>query len=139
MRAGIYPNPDLAYAGTVRQLEAIGRTQRSAVTALRDELQTIIGESFETRRSPQGAAWAPLKRPRPNGRILHRTGRLRREATRGRIEGTSTVTFTFPGYGGLHQLGASRLPARPFLPMPTLGRGVEQRLASVLVRAWFRL
>ena len=94
----------------------------------------LIREGFDRSRAPSGVAWKPLRAPRsrrrPGRRPLVDTGQLRAWASHAVVAG-STATWDAPGYGAFHQLGASRIPARPFLPPGRLPRVWEIRLAFV--------
>lgn len=94
----------------------------------------LIREGFDRSRAPSGVAWKPLRAPRsrrrPGRRPLVDTGQLRAWASHAKVSGT-TATWDAPGYGAFHQLGTSRIPARPFLPPGRLPRVWEIRLAHV--------
>lgn len=94
----------------------------------------LIREGFDRSRAPSGVAWKPLRAPRsrrrPGRRPLVDTGQLRAWASHAMVSGT-TATWDAPGYGAFHQLGTSRIPARPFLPPGRLPRVWEIRLAHV--------
>lgn len=115
--------------GIVREA-ASGRTYQRALGAVARELGAIARESFAGESSPAGGAWKPLRRPRP-GRILERSGRLRRAATRVLFAGQRLV-IDLPPYGTLHQDGTGRMPARPFLPDVDRDAGVRLRLERVM-------
>lgn len=92
----------------------------------------LVREGFDRSRAPSGIAWKPLRAPRsrrrPGRRPLVDTGQLRAWASHAMVSGT-TATWDAPGYGAFHQLGTSRIPARPFLPPGRLPRVWEIRLA----------
>lgn len=94
----------------------------------------LVREGFDRSRAPTGVAWKPLRAPRSRGRPGRRplvdTGQLRAWASHAMVSG-STATWDAPGYGAFHQLGTSRVPARPFLPPGRLPRVWEIRLAFV--------
>ena len=94
----------------------------------------LIREGFDRSRAPSGVAWQPLRAPRsrrrPGRRPLVDTGQLRAWASHAVVAGT-TATWDAPGYGAFHQLGTSRIPARPFLPPGRVPRVWEIRLAFV--------
>lgn len=115
--------------GIVREA-ASGRTYQRALGAVARELGAIVRESFASESSPAGAAWKPLRRPRP-GRILERSGRLRRAATRVLFAG-QRIVIDLPPYGTFHQDGTGRMPARPFLPDVDRDAGVRLRLEHAL-------
>lgn len=93
---------------------------------------TLIDDSFDGQRSPDGTPWQELsektiarrRKGRGTGepRALIDTGRLRQSITgrgsrRGFTFGTNVI------YGGVQQFGGgrSRIPARPFLPIVRSG------------------
>lgn len=115
--------------GIVREA-AEGRTYQRALGAVGRELGAIVREAFAGERSPAGVAWKPLRRPRP-GRILERSGRLRKGATRVLFAG-QRIVIDLPPYGAFHQDGTGRMPARPFLPDVDRDAGVRLRLERVL-------
>ncbi len=95
------------------------RGPRRVLGALRTTGDGLIRETFDRSRAPSGQAWAPLKRgpsrKRPGRRPLVKTGNLRALASHGVIVGSTSVWST-SRIGAFHQLGTSRIPARPFLP-----------------------
>lgn len=104
----------------VRELERFERTGPARVLgALRTTGDGLIRETFDRSRAPTGEAWKPLargpSRKRPGRRPLVKTGNLRSLASHGVIVGTTSVWST-SRIGAFHQLGTSRIPARPFLP-----------------------
>lgn len=112
---------DLATRAPDRMLRAMSRAG-----------DDLIREGFDRSRAPSGVAWKPLRAPRsrrrPGRRPLVDTGQLRAWASHAMVSGT-TATWDAPGYGAFHQLGTSRIPARPFLPPGRLPRVWEIRLA----------
>ncbi len=99
---------DFERTGPARVLGALSRTGND-----------LIRETFDRSRAPTGEAWKPLargpSRKRPGRRPLVKTGNLRSFASNGVIVGTTSVWAT-SRIGAFHQLGTSRIPARPFLP-----------------------
>lgn len=112
---------DLATRAPDRMLRAMSRAG-----------DDLIREGFDRSRAPSGVAWQPLRAPRsrrrPGRRPLVDTGQLRAWASHAMVSGT-TATWDAPGYGAFHQLGTTRIPARPFLPPGRLPRVWEIRLA----------
>ena len=90
-----------------------------ALRAMRGAGDSLIREGFDRSRAPSGVPWRPLKRGpskrRPGRRPLVKTGALRAWASHGVIVGSS-ATWDTSRVGAFHQLGTSRMPARPFLP-----------------------
>jgi phage gpG-like protein len=93
-----------------RRLESGDR--RRLLGQLRDVLKADALEGFQTSSDPDKIAWRPLKRRR--GKPLVKTGRLRGSIS-AVIQGDAVSVFSGVPYAGFHQLGTSRIPARPFL------------------------
>lgn len=115
--------------GIVREA-ATGRTYQRALGAVGRELGAIVRESFASESTPAGGTWKPLRRPRP-GRILERSGRLRKAATRVLFAG-QRIVIDLPPYGPFHQDGTGRMPARPYLPDVDRDAGVRLRLERAM-------
>ncbi len=115
--------------GIVREA-ASGRTYQRALGAVARELGAIVRESFAGESSPAGAPWKPLRRPRP-GRILDKSGTLRRRATRVLLSG-QRIEVQWPPYGGYHQEGTGRMPARPFAPTEPLPYAIRARFERAI-------
>ncbi len=85
------------------------------------ELQTLVDDSFQQQRSPDGTPWAPhaastAKRRGPGARILIKTARLRSSVVV--TSGPRSITLgTNVGYAAPNQLGSRTAPARPFFPV----------------------
>lgn len=117
----------------VRELERFERTGPARVLgALNRTGDGLIRETFDRSRAPTGEAWKPLargpSRKRPGRRPLVKTGNLRALASHGVIVGTASV-WKSSRIGAFHQLGTSRIPARPFLPPGRLPLAWGLRLA----------
>lgn len=88
-------------------------------SALAESGGALVRAGFQASAAPDGAPWAPLKRPREGiGGPLLRTGDLRdRASTASRVDAAG-VEFVAPDPKGVHQRGAlgRNLPARPFYP-----------------------
>lgn len=106
--------------------------------------QGLIRRGFVESRAPDGRGWAPLKRPRPGGRTLVKTGRLSAAASLYIVDRDGFVFAGVPwaaSYGRFHQTGAPRgnLPARPFYPEGVLPLGWSITLSSAAddaARTW---
>jgi phage gpG-like protein len=112
-----------------RRLEEIAarmRNLRPALTVAAQDTATLIDDSFERSVAPDGGAWPALNartiasRRRGGGsgqaKPLVDTARLRRSITTN--VGNTGFTFgTNVAYGGTHQSGRGRIPARPYLPV----------------------
>lgn len=99
-------------------LDAVERFEdtRPVAEALAQEGGRLVREGFTRSRAPDGAAWAPLKRPRFGlGGPLWLTGELAETAATPVVTPQGFV-MTAPPYGGFHQKGNNNLPARPFFP-----------------------
>lgn len=98
------------------------------------EVAAIERAAFAAQSTPEGRPWAPLRTPRPGGRILRRTGALRRGTTTAIVWG-DTVRLRVPAYGPFHLTGTSRMPARPWQPMIPLAPVVRLRIETAIRRA----
>lgn len=126
--------PDLAaIARKIRLRHGPGVEMRAARGA-GAEVQAIERQTFAAQSTPEGRPWAPLRTPRPGGRILRRTGALRRGATTAIVWG-DTVRLRVPAYGAFHLTGTSRMPARPWQPMIPLAPMVRLRIETAIRRA----
>ena len=105
---------------TLSRLEAALRDRRGMLEAIAAWLRRTIDRSFAEQRSPEGKPWAPLSFPyarlKGRGRILERSGRLRRSVRVG-IEGDTVFARSDVPYAAAHQFGytfpARRLEAEP--------------------------
>lgn len=100
---------------------ASGEVQHDVAVALAVEGQRLVRRGFEQSKAPDGSTWAPLKRPRPGGRVLVKTGKLSAAAALYTVDRSGFVferVDALTRYGRFHQGGAPRanLPARPFYP-----------------------
>lgn len=121
---------------------------REPLITLRQWAIFDIADSFAQRESPDGAPWAPLagKYP-PNKRPLIDTGAML-GASLGRNAGTAAAVESNAQevgvkgdeifYAIFHQLGTSKMPARPFIGMreETIDDGAEW-LADYVLRRIF--
>jgi phage virion morphogenesis protein len=140
------------------------RDMTPILTVLAEDTRTLIDDSFQASKSPDGTPWAPLsdatiriKPRRAGGKPLVDTARLRNSITA--VGGTSSLRFgTNTKYAGPHQLGANvrvfgrgspkTLQARPFLPiagtpgrfslMTTGAAGTHWTRVRADIRAWLR-
>lgn len=116
----------------IRDVTACETIPRRAVGAIASELSSIVRESFDGARTPEGVPWRRLRDAR--GRPLVRTGKLRAGATRPLFFGLS-IRFALPTYGDLQQGGTRTIPARAFLPGTPLDGAVEARLLRAVAGA----
>ena len=111
-----------------------GKVVRAAAVACGREAKAIVTETFDNERSTAGVAWRRLARP-TGRKILVKTGRLRRVATRPVVAGYSVFVF-WPIHGALHMEGTRYMPARPFAPTspldPRTRARFEHTIATVL-------
>jgi phage virion morphogenesis protein len=127
---------------TVRGLDESKRTDEAmaertsnltpVLQVLAQDLKTLIDDSFDRSRSPEGARWPPLKpatikRRRsgrgkgPRAKILVDTARLRNSVTTRALP--RAIQFgTNVEYAATHQFGRGPIPARPFLPIDPSGQ-----------------
>lgn len=96
-----------------------------------EDVKTLIDDSFEESRKPNGRPWAPLapetvKRRRNNSnKPLIDTGVLRNSINA--RPGPRSVRFgTNVPYAEWHQFGTESIIARPFFPVDEAGREWEQ-------------
>lgn len=122
-------------ARTIQRRHGPGVELRAA-RAAGAEVQRIEVQAFAAQATPEGVPWAPLKRPRA-GKILRRTGRLRRGATVAVTWGNQ-VRLRVPAYGVYHLTGTSRMPARPWQPMTPLSPTLRLRIGAAIVAAVVR-
>lgn len=120
-------------ARTIQRRHGAGVELRAARGA-GAEVQRIEVQAFAAQATPEGRPWAPLRTPRPGGRILRRTGALRRGATTAIVWG-DTVRLRVPAYGAFHLTGTSRMPARPWQPMIPLAPLVRLRIETAIRKA----
>lgn len=119
-----------------RQLKAIadGTTRQRMAGALAREVRADVNRAFDTQTAPDGAAWAPLKRPRVGGRTLHRTGTLRRRAATVLLFGSS-IRVQLPPYGPFHQEGTRTIPRRAFVPTDPIPAATLARYTRAMLEA----
>jgi phage gpG-like protein len=118
-----------AAARLQRKLAGLSDDAVSAIVkAIAAEAVDLVSEGFRTSTAPSGAPWRPLARARARnrrrgdrGKPLLDTGRLRASVTtRPRIDTNGFTVSADPIYAATHQYGRGAIPARPFLPIPTL-------------------
>ena len=97
----------LGESGPRRMLEAVAAW-----------MESVARRSFDLEQSPEGRPWAPLsvsyRRRKGGGRILQRTGALRR-AVRAGVEGNVAFVSVDVPYAAAHQFG-HRFPAATVRP-----------------------
>lgn len=124
------PSPE-AYAAALRD-------PSTWASAVGEVLVEDIEQRFQTESDPWGAAWAALspvtlriraKRGR-SGKILQVTRNLANSKF-WRLSGQRLIIGIGATYGMFHQLGTSRMPARPMMPIRPGGRiDFPQRLLT---------
>ena len=87
------------------------------------EGQRLVRSTFAESKAPSGQRWAPLKKPRPGGRVLVKTGKLAAVAAMYSVDEGGfvfeRVDTSSAFYGRYHQgegFRLPRLPRRPFYP-----------------------
>ncbi len=101
-------------------------------SALAGAGERLVYSTFSAHRAPDGAPWAPLKRPRVGiGGVLLKTGDLRDRASQPVVTAGGFV-MTAPDGKSVHQYGSRKrnLPARPFFPGDRLPPTWERVMAS---------
>ena len=97
-----------------------GTVAHHVATALAVDAQKLVRATFAESKAPSGQRWAPLKRPRPGGRVLVKTGKLAAVAAMYSVDASgfvfARVDTSSAFYGRYHQGGGFRLPRRPFYP-----------------------
>jgi phage virion morphogenesis protein len=111
-------------------------------------------QCFDQQRSPDGAAWAPLKRQRNRKRdkrarksgrgtgqkVLRDTGLLMASVTgqgSGHVETLTATSLTYGSnlfYAGFHAYGTRRMVARPFLGISAKTAAVMAQMCADFVR-----
>ena len=94
-----------------KKLADRGINTRPLMAQLVQQLHFAIDENFEKEGRPQ--KWRPLQKPRI-GKILQKTGRLRRSLTE-KYTNTEAIVGTNVKYAPVHQFGSKNIPARPFM------------------------
>lgn len=125
------------------------RQMRQMMPALKIEIvnQVIAVEAgkfhqdnFRARKwTDTGTAWKPRKDGDTSRALLVKTGRLRRTATRGRIQGDA-VKFVMPIYGQVHNEGGRagrgagfRMPRRQFAGEARILKARFRRKAQLII------
>lgn len=125
------PVDDLAAA-----LEAFDDAEAIA-RAMADTASELVRSTFTATRSPDGATWLPVARPRAGiGGALLLSGDLRDEASQAFPDAYGFVLLV-ESVKGVHQRGYARrnLPARPFYPDPgNLPPAWEAELEAAVLR-----
>lgn len=112
-----------------------GTVAHDVAVGLAVEGQGLIRAGFVESKAPDGQRWAPLRRPRPGGPVLVKTGKLSAAAALYTVDRSGFVferVDALTKYGRFHQGGApgANLPARPFYPTSKLPLGWEIALSA---------
>lgn len=106
-----------------------------------EDTRTLIDDGFVGAISPSGASWQRLapstvrRRRRGSFKPLIDTGRLR--GSIGTSVGARSLSVgTNVQYGAFHQIGTSKIPARPFLPFEEVGGEWELERRGPAGRHW---
>lgn len=120
-----------ALDAVIREVQSFadGTRTRKAVGRIGSEISTIVRESIDSQRTPEGVPWKPRANPRARGRTLNVSGRLRASAVRMVFSGL-TIRIDLVRYGGWQNDGTldGHVPARPFLPSTPLSPAIQARL-----------
>lgn len=127
----------------VEYTDAVARRLRDMTPLTRvlaADVKTLIDDSFEQSRSPDGSPWEALapstvaRRRQGSSKPLVDTGTLRGSVSaRGTAEG---VMFgAGASYGPFHQFGTRTVPARPFLPVTPSGQFMRSGPAATELAA----
>ena len=109
----------------IARLDEIGqraRDLRPVLAVAAEDLKTLVDDSFEQSRAPDGSPWAPLasstvaRRRQGSSKPLIDTGRLRNSINASSGPSSLKVGTNVP-YAAYHQFGTEDIPARPFLPV----------------------
>lgn len=114
------------------------------------DAQRLVRATFAESKAPDGRRWLPLKKPRPGGRVLVKTGKLAAIAAMYSVDEHGfvfeRVDTSSAFYGRYHQsegFRLPRLPRRPFYPdeagLPVgwwivLGSAAERALGDFVPR-----
>lgn len=114
---------------------ADGTVQHDVAVSLAQAGQGLVRRGFAESKAPDGRRWAPLKRPRPGGPVLVKTGKLSAAAALYTVDRSGFVferVDALTKYGRFHQGGApgANLPARPFYPTAALPLGWALALSA---------
>jgi phage gpG-like protein len=90
-----------------------------------------IKNEFATETDPYGSSWAQLKKARPGGGILNKTGTLK-DAFGFNVDSDSVRFSNGTEYASYHQLGSNNLPQRKMLPIDTAPEQWLERFQEVL-------
>ena len=124
----------IRFQGVDRLAQALGSMPnaiQNATRAMGDETLRLIEEGFAKQQSPDGASWAPKKRPDGRSILVGRTRRLRSGNRLVPLRRGFIIRNNTP-YASFHMTGTTRHVARPFYPT----RG---RIPSTWRRRWIRI
>lgn len=115
-----------------KRIEEMAKRAKNLTPVLRvvaEDVRTFVDDRFESKTDPTGAAWAEMakstrRRRGDDANLLIDTARLR-QSIAVVVGKTDMRVGTNVEYGAYHQLGASRLPARRFLPFSPDGDELE--------------
>lgn len=133
------------------QAFADGSVAHHVATEMAVEAQRLVRATFAESKAPSGRRWLPLKKPRPGGRVLVKTGKLAAIAAMYSVDEHGfvfeRVDTSSAFYGRYHQgegFRLPRLPRRPFYPdeagpLPVgwwigLGSAAERAVADFVPR-----
>ena len=121
------------------------RDMSPVMKAIGRKLESNVNVRFDTKTAPDGSAWAPwaestaaARAEEGRGTLLEYTGRMRDSLTSNADAKSLEVGFGVP-YAVYHEVGTSRMPARPVLfDGNTLGQDDLDDVLAVALRSFKR-
>lgn len=132
---GVRINGLSAVSDLLLSMEQRVSTLEPVLQVYAQDLKTLVDDSFDQSRAPDGSAWAPLapatiaRRRRGSSKPLVDTGRLRNSISAVALNdalrvGTNVI------YAGIQQFGGRGIPGRPFLPITSGGEFMDRGPAA---------
>lgn len=111
---------------------------RAALQRCVQAVQQSVARRFATSTTPRGKPWAALRKPRPGGKPLVRSGRLA-SSVRVRVEREGLVISSDVPYAGYQDQGTRTIPARAFSePDEQALKVIERELGDWLAGELFK-
>ena len=130
---------DRAARRALRDLLRRGEDLSPVLRSVGELLVNASRARFDAQRSPEGAAWEPLKprtlarKKRNRDKILTERGQLRGTLAVGRVDADSVVVGSPEKYAATPQFGRGAIPARPFLGVSDAdARGIREEILDFL-------
>lgn len=115
-----------------------GASPRAALQRCVLAVEQSVARRFASSTTPSGRPWAALKRARPGGKPLVRSGRLA-ASVRVRVERDGLVIQSDVPYAGYQDQGTRTIPARTFAGIDEQAlKVVERELGDWLAGELFR-